>query len=114
MEFSRALIKGFSAESLEMRFRTIEQPYLTRFDDAKDALLRNMQERCTNYRHRLQNALVGLDASNPQVILSRGYSMVREKDTGKIVRNSADLKAGQILEIIPQSGKITASVVETE
>lgn len=114
VEHSRLLIKNFSAESLEMRFRTIEQPYLTRFDDAKDALLRNMTERCTNYRHRIQNAVVGLDASNPQVILSRGYAMVRDKNTGAIIRNSKSLLNGQLLEIIPESGKITASVVDTE
>ena len=35
----KLMMASFSAESLEMRFRRIEQPILMRFDDAKETLL---------------------------------------------------------------------------
>lgn len=40
--------------------------------------------------------------------------MVRDKQTGKIIRSAADTKNGDLIEIIPSKGKITASVQNIE
>lgn len=109
-EKARLLINGFSAESLELRFRTIEQPFLTRFDDAKDDLLKNMTEKCTALRQRIDNARLILEAADPKAILKRGYSMVYDKATGEIIRSPEGLTDGQLIEIKPYEGTITAEV----
>ena len=109
-EKARLLISSFSADSLELRFRTIEQPLLTRFDDAKDDLLKNMTDKCTAYRQRVQNAKIQLEAADPKAILARGYSMVYDKATGAVIRSADGLRDGQLLEIEPYEGKFTAEV----
>ena len=109
----KLLIKSFTPESLEMSFRTIEQPYLLRFDDLKEQILENIIEKTENYRKRIENAKIRIEAANPKLILARGYAMVRDKETGKIITKASSVKPGQVLEIVPESGTINVTVNST-
>ena len=96
-----------------MSFRTIEQPYFLRFDDVKEQLLENIYDKMENVKKRIENAKIILEASNPKLILARGYAMVRDKETGKIITKASSVKPGQILEIVPESGTINVTVNST-
>ena len=104
-EKARLLMNQFSDESLEMKFRAIAQPYMTRLDDAKDDLLKNMMDKCASYKQRIQNAMLQLEAADPKAILARGYSMVYDKATGAVIRSAEGLRDGQLLEIQPHEAK---------
>ena len=110
----RLLVKSFTPDSLELRFRTIQQPLLARFDTAKELILSAMEDKCKDARHRIENSLRDLEGANPSAILARGYSMVQDKATGKVIRSPADTKPGQILEIRPATGIIQTQVLTTE
>ncbi|NLM01608.1 MAG: exodeoxyribonuclease VII large subunit [Treponema sp.] len=110
LEKMRLLVKSFSAENLELRFRNIEQPLLSRFDDAKEILLLALKDKSAETRKRIEIATLSLNIGNPTSILARGYSMVRDKNSGKIIRSSKDTSSGRQIEIIPAEGKITATV----
>ena len=112
VENLKLLIKQFSPENMENRFRNIEQPLLFRFDSAKEDLLNGMSERLKETRIHIEKMKSVLEASNPRLILAKGYSMVRDKTTGKIIRGIEDTSIGSEIEIIPAKGKITATVTE--
>ncbi|GHV77681.1 exodeoxyribonuclease 7 large subunit [Spirochaetia bacterium] len=112
LDRARLLIKPFSIEDLEYRFRGILQPRLVRFDDAKEALLANLSERIETMRRRACLARVNLEAANPQAILERGFSVVLREATGKVLRAAGETKSGERLIIRPLSGIITAVVEE--
>jgi len=117
IERIRLLARPFSAEDLEYRFRSILQPRLVRFDEARDALLENMQERTMELRQRLDLARTGLEAASPLSVLSRGFSVVmplRNGKTGPAIRRAADVKSGDRLVIQPLEGIITALAESTE
>ena len=107
----KSMIKQFSSENMENRFRTIEQPLLFRFDSAKEALLSGMDERLKDTRNHIEKLVNILEASNPKLILAKGYSMVRDKATGKIIRGIKDTSVGSEIEIIPANGTISAQVL---
>ncbi|MGI5057997.1 exodeoxyribonuclease VII large subunit [Treponema pectinovorum] len=109
VEKMKLMIKSFNPESLEMRFRTIEQPYLMRLDNAKRQLEDNIKEKIKDIRQKLRESVQTLEGASPKTILSRGYSMVKTLD-GKIVRSSLDVKAQEKIEIYPAQGKISATV----
>lgn len=111
VERVRLTLSRFTPESLELRFRRIEQPLLLRFDDAKEALLRDMRERIDGARHRIELTRRSLEDGNPRTILERGYAVVRNAD-GKVIRDAAGLTAGDILAITPARGAFTARVEE--
>jgi exodeoxyribonuclease VII large subunit len=112
LDQARLLLKTFTAESMELQFRRIEEPILLRLQDALDALGMNMLNLVDALRRRVENALRDIQGANPQSILERGYAMVRDKGTGKIVRSYKDTAVGSRLEIIPAEGIITTLVEE--
>jgi exodeoxyribonuclease VII large subunit len=112
LERARLLVKPFSLEDLEYRFRAILQPRLVRFDDAKEGLLNALSGRVSELRRRLELALRGLEAGSPRAVLERGFSVVVNENTGKLLRRAADAGAGDRLSIRPLEGVITAITEE--
>jgi exodeoxyribonuclease VII large subunit len=108
LERARLLLRPFDLDDLEYRFRAILQPRLVRFDDAKEELLNALSDRIADMRRRLELALTGLEAGSPQAILERGFSVVVNEKTGKIVRRAEETKTGDILTIRPLDGIIKA------
>mgnify|MGYP000886972400 CR=1 FL=1 len=108
----RLMMGAFTAESLEMRFRRIAQPRLLRFDDAKEGLLEGMKKQLDTARRRLEMASAGLEGASPRAILKRGYSMVRNAESGAIIRSASEAAPGTLVEIIPGEGIIFARVEE--
>ena len=109
----KLLVKSFSAENLELRLRTIEQPLLQRLDDAKEDLLFSLQKRIDEAKNRIAFAKRILEDANPKSILARGYSVVSDAHTGEIIRKAAQTKNGQRLRITLSEGEIGADVIET-
>lgn len=110
----RLTIKSFDPQNLELKFRSIEIPLLSRFDNAKDALFQNINSKLRDTRQIIDNCVTVLENASPQTIFDRGYSMVRIKDSNKILRDSSDVSPGAEIEIVPAKGRITAQVLKTE
>lgn len=114
IEKIKLMVKNFDPQNLELQVRTIEQPLLSRFDNAKDALFQNIIQKIRDTRQIIDNCVTVLENASPQTILDRGYSMVRNKETKKIIRSNLDVEIGAQVEIIPAKGKITAKIEEIE
>lgn len=91
VENKRLLIKSFNPDILHMRFRTIQQPLLTRFDNSKKLLQENIIQRIKDLRIEIQNKKNLLESSSPDAILKRGYSIIYQKKTGKVITDEKDL-----------------------
>jgi exodeoxyribonuclease VII large subunit len=112
IEKARLLLRPFSVEDLEYRFRSILQPRLVRFDDARENLVDGLSNLVDGLRKRRELALAVLEAGSPLAVLERGFSVVLNRRTGAIVRNSRDALAGDRLDIRPLHGTITAVTEE--
>ena len=108
---ARLTIKGFNPESLEVRFRNIQQPLLNRFATARENLPKNLQDKIRDLRVRLQTSRTILENASPQTIFDRGYSMVCDEN-GKIIRSQTQVAEGSKLTITPAEGKIHAVVTK--
>ncbi len=112
VERTRLMLKGFNPDSLEIRFRAIQQPLLNRFANAKAALNQNIKDKIRDARTVIAQHKTVLENASPDTIFARGYSMVIDKATGKVVRNAAMLSKNSEIEITPASGKISAVVTD--
>jgi len=110
IEKIRLIIKSFTPESLEIRFRRIEQPLLMRLDDAKENLLYGMQTRLTDTKHRVTLLTHIIEGANPEEILNRGYSIVYDKQTGAVLRRTQDAEKSGAFRIRFADGELTASI----
>ncbi len=112
VERVRLALSQFAPESLELRFRRIEQPLLLRFDDAKEALLDALSGRVRDIRHRVEVLAEKLEGSNPTAILGRGYSVIRDGDTRSIITSAGQTRPGRPIEILLAKGRLSARVEE--
>ncbi|MCK9168911.1 MAG: exodeoxyribonuclease VII large subunit [Treponema sp.] len=110
-ENMKLVVRTFNPDNLELQFRTIEQPLLAKFDNAKVALLQNMDARLRDTKQHIEMCMQILENASPETILARGYSMVRDRMTQQIVRDASQTKPGTELEIVPAKGKLTAQVL---
>lgn len=108
----RLMLKTFTPESMELQFRSIEQPYLMRFDNAQKLLEQNMTELLKEKRSILQTCIQTLENCNPQTIFDRGYSMVTDAQTGEVIRNAKELSIGKTVCIKPSQGMFSATVTD--
>ena len=111
---AKLMIQSFSPENLELKFRSIEQPLLQRFDYMKDEIYDGMVQKIRDARILVENLRLILENANPQSIFERGYSMVRDKNTMQIIRDGKQAAIGAEIEIIPAKGKIIARVEERQ
>ena len=114
VERSRAIVRQFDPESLELRFRRVLQPRLQRFDDLKEGLIQDMRDSLIRASHRYDLAVTSLEASSPRAVMARGFAVVRRADTGKAVRSSRDLASRDAVSLQFASGSASAIIEETE
>ena len=108
LEKAKLLLRPFKTEDMEYRFRGILQPCLIRFDDAKEALVNNLSNLVASLRRRMEMANAILEAGSPLAVMERGFSVVVNKNTGKIIQNPKDAAVGDLLEITLANGSINA------
>lgn len=106
----KSMVKQFNPDNMELKFRSIEQPLLSRLDNAKEAIIQNMMQKVKDTKMLIENCHAILESSSPQTILARGYSMVRNKETQEIITNTKNLTKGTQIEIVPAVGRFTAIV----
>jgi exodeoxyribonuclease VII large subunit len=108
LERVRMLLALFTTEDLEFRFRSMLQPRMVHFDDARDTLVNGVTDKLRDARIRLDLAFTGLEASSPLAVMERGFSLVVHGKTGAVIRSSAQVMPGDVLEIRPLVGNIRA------
>lgn len=110
IDYDRLLVRSFRPDSFEIRFRNLQQPLLNRYANAKDNLVKNIEEKIKNLQNKITQNVTILENASPKTILKKGYSMVTDKN-GNIIRDSSQVLSGDILEIIPANGKIKAKAL---
>jgi exodeoxyribonuclease VII large subunit len=61
-------------------------------------------------QHRLQLAMRGLHAVSPLATLDRGYAIVEDAESGKVLMKAADAKVGSDIRARLAEGELTATV----
>jgi exodeoxyribonuclease VII large subunit len=95
MDRTRFAVEQFSAERMRQSFQQFLQPILLRFDDAKESLLRNMADRLTAERHRLEVDRRELESLSPQAVLERGFAIVTREEDGTVVTDATETEVGR-------------------
>ena len=112
LERIRLILERFSPENLNRNFRLLTQPYLLRYDDARESLAQNMRDRLTAARHAMELAARELEAHSPLAILERGFAVVTHRPSGSILRSSRPVAPGDTIDVRLFSGRLAADVKE--
>ena len=107
----RLLLKTFDPENMCTRLQNIEQRFSERFDRVYESIIDTMNTLIQERRIRVQRCTEILENCNPQTIFDRGYSMVTDSN-GNVIRNSEYVNSGDVINIRPSKGIITARVTK--
>ena len=110
----KLLVNTFSPDNMELKFRSIEQPYLIRVDNARQVLQDIMDKKIKDLHNKIAMHMQILENCNPQTILDRGYSVVTDMTSGKIIRDAKKIKEGTQISIRPCKGILNATVTCTQ
>jgi len=108
----KLLSSRYTGVSLEETFYIMMQPVLSRFDDYKEELLSGFSNKMREARFRFESAERELNAVSPYAILERGYSVVTERATGRLLSSAAETIPGTEAEIRFHDGKVSALIQE--
>ncbi len=108
----RILLKQFSKNTLEKTFRAALQPFFIQLDDEKEGLIRKLQNRLKDTRHKVTLLASNLTANSPEIIMAKGYSIVTDPDTNKILKKASETEPGKNINISFASGKAEAEIKE--
>ena len=111
LDAARSVLARFEPEAIDGRFMRLLHPMLRGLDEAKAIIENGMRERLVAERHRLELALGRIEASSPEAILGRGYSIVRD-ERGAPIRNAQAVERGAKVAIQFSKGSATARVEE--
>jgi exodeoxyribonuclease VII large subunit len=82
----------------------------SRVQHADDGLRARMTRLLEDRRHRLSLGARALDAVSPLATLGRGYAIVSDADTGKVLTDAS--AAGERIEARLASGRLRATIDE--
>ena len=80
-------------------------------DEAEAAVEDITLRQISDHRQTLQSASAILDAVSPLKVMSRGYSITRDSESGTVLRKAADTKAGELLETQFLDGTVRSQVL---
>jgi exodeoxyribonuclease VII large subunit len=112
---SRAATARARLEALSSR-RVLTRPVerlhelARRIDELELRARRAIAHRLILVREQLAAAGGRLEALSPLKVLERGYSVTRLVESGVVIRSSEQVHAGDLLETLLQSGKVTSRV----
>jgi len=81
-----------------------------RLNDLRRRLRRGGPQAIAAPQHRLQLAARGLHAVSPLATLDRGYAIVEDAESGKVLMNAADATVGDDIRTKLAHGELTATV----
>ena len=106
------LLRQFSTENLENRFRQVMQPYQLRLDDCKEGILRSMKDQLVRTGHKVELLTQSLEGNSPKSIMARGYAVVSERENGRVLKNSAETWPGELIDIRLYQGHLAAEITD--
>ncbi len=105
----------YRAEELKEALQTLRKDKQLQVQRASDFLNRvNPLQLVKPYQEKLKGLQAQLQAFHPHGPLKRGYAIVRDEKSGKILRTSQSLQKGDRLLIQLLKGKVESEVVSTE
>jgi len=108
LDLARATLRHFARLLVDPR-RMLEQ-HTQRVDELTGRLATGLRHHVKRDRARLASLTAGLDHLNPLGILSRGYSVTKRLPAGAILKDAADVKAGDMISTRLHRGEILSIV----
>ena len=110
MDIKEAALRRFDPQMLSVIFARRTELWNHRVLMQQTGLKGGLERRITYLENRMENLRLMLESGNPENSIRKGFAVIRDKATGKVVQDTASVKAGDRIEISLKDGTLTADV----
>ncbi len=114
LERVRLLLSQFSPDNLVRNFQIYVQPFALSVEETREQLKVAMERLLFPARHRVDLLSQIIQSNSPLAVLERGYAVVSEEQTGRVVLSSRDVELEDTVKIRLHNGRLKAAVKEKE
>lgn len=114
IERTRFISSRFTPDLMEKGVARLMQPIILGLDDAKEGLNQAILLRRQKTRYALNLAYQKLKGASPEVILARGYAMVKDTGTGKIITQTGQAAKDSLATIEFAKGRLYTRIEDIE
>ena len=79
-------------------------------DNIKDSMKSSLDSRISGYRNEIDHMKLVLESNDPELIMKRGYSIVKDKE-GRVVRSASAVSDGQELDVELAEGSLGVKTI---
>ena len=79
-------------------------------DNLRESMKSALDSRISGYRNEIEHLRLVLESNDPELIMKRGYSIVKDTD-GNVVTAASDVSDGQELEVDLANGSLTVQTI---
>ncbi len=114
LERYRLIMNNFTLENLNRYFTLMIERYTIRLDDAREQMINSISHIFKDKKHRAEIAINSIISSSPRETLKRGFSIVTDKKTGKILRTTEGVNLEDSLKITLYKGSLDTMVTAVD
>ncbi len=107
-----SFLKRFDSKMLSLIFTRRTELWSHRLELQENNLNIGLEKFIMDLENRIEKFRLLLENANPENSIKRGFAMVRNPGTGKILTETSDFSNGERVEIVLKDGSITADVVK--
>lgn len=111
---ARAQVEALARSAVFRRPEELVRLKAQYLDELAAAAARAVEACRRNAQFRLESAAARLESLSPLGVLARGYSLTQHGDAGRVVRDAADLRPGEIITTRFARGKAASRVESIE
>lgn len=110
----RESLKRCSPEMLTLFFSKRTQYEKHKAEELKNKMSADIKERVRSAAADIMRFGAMLDAGDPERIIQRGYAVVSDADSGRIISDASAVKPGMAVNLKMRGGQVAATVTEAE
>lgn len=111
LDKKRQFLKNITALRLQQTPQSIIQKYIMILDSNIKTMENVIRSKYSNLENRYVKCISLLDSYSPLKTLARGYSVASIANTGKIIKEKADVKSGDRIDVKLIDGTVEAEVI---
>lgn len=112
LKLRRESLERYSPQNMKRIFSSRIQYDRQQTGYAYAIMKADMRLRLQEASSDVEKMRIMLEAGNPERIIRRGYAVIRDAETGKILTSASDMKPGMSITVTMKDGSVSADVAE--
>jgi len=114
MDLKQAALRRFDPQMMSLIFERRTELWNHRVHMQYNELKNGYERRVSDLHNRIEKLDLMLESGNPENSIKRGFAVIKNVGTGKVIQDVSSVSEGEQIEILLRDGRLTADVAEVK